>query len=38
MFKELFIRNGYRYDYQYDWVIQAKKKERMEMAMIEKMH
>jgi hypothetical protein len=30
MFKELFSRNGYKYDYQYDWVILADKKEKME--------
>jgi hypothetical protein len=30
MFKDLFQRNGYKYDYQYDWVILAEKKEKME--------
>lgn len=30
MFKELFQRNTYKYDYQYDWVILAEKKEKME--------
>eukprot|EP00919_Chromeraceae_sp_WS-2016_P064215 GHVR01151953.1.p1 GENE.GHVR01151953.1~~GHVR01151953.1.p1 ORF type:complete len:276 (+),score=9.03 GHVR01151953.1:355-1182(+) len=30
MFKELFQRNGYKYDYQYDWVILAEKKDKVE--------
>lgn len=30
MFKELFQRNGYKYDYQYDWVVLAEKKEKLE--------
>ena len=30
MFKDLFQRNGYKYDYQYDWVILNDKKEKME--------
>lgn len=30
MFKELFLRNGYKYDYQYDWVVLAEKKEKVE--------
>ena len=30
MFKELFQRNGYKSDFQYDWVVLAEKKERME--------
>ena len=30
MFKELFQRNGYTYDYQYDWVVMSKKKEKLE--------
>jgi len=30
MFKDLFQRNGYKYDYQYDWVILGEKKERVE--------
>lgn len=30
MFKELFQRNGYKYDYQYDWVVLAEKKEKFE--------
>lgn len=30
MFKELFQRNGYKYDYQYDWVIMNEKKEKIE--------
>jgi hypothetical protein len=29
-FKELFNRNGYKYDYQYDWVILAEKKEKLD--------
>jgi hypothetical protein len=28
MFKDLFQRNGYKYDYQYDWVILNEKKEK----------
>jgi hypothetical protein len=28
MFKELFARNGYKYDYQYDWVVLKEKKDR----------
>jgi hypothetical protein len=32
MFKELFTRSGYKYDYQYDWVVLADKKEKMERA------
>ncbi len=30
MFKDLFQRNGYKYDYQYDWVVLNEKKERLE--------
>ena len=30
MFKDLFQRNGYKNDYQYDWVILKEKKERNE--------
>lgn len=30
MFKDLFHRSGYKYDYQYDWVVLAEKKEKME--------
>ena len=30
MFKDLFQRSGYKYDHQYDWVILAEKKEKME--------
>jgi len=30
MFKELFNKSGYKYDYQYDWVILGEKKERVE--------
>ena len=30
MFKELFLKSGYKYDYQYDWVVLAEKKEKME--------
>jgi casein kinase I family protein HRR25 len=30
MFKDLFQRNGYKYDYKYDWVILANKKEKFE--------
>ena len=26
MFKELFQRNGFKFDYQYDWVIKDEKK------------
>jgi hypothetical protein len=28
MFKDLLSQNGYKYDYQYDWVIPAEKKEK----------
>jgi hypothetical protein len=28
MFKELFQRSGYKYDYQYDWVILSEKREK----------
>jgi len=28
MFKDLFQRNGYKYDYQYDWVILSEKKDK----------
>lgn len=30
MFKELFNKSGYKYDYQYDWVILAEKKEKLD--------
>lgn len=30
MFKELFQKNGYKNDYQYDWVVLNEKKERLE--------
>ena len=30
MFKDLFQRNGYKYDYQYDWVILADKKDKVD--------
>jgi hypothetical protein len=30
MFKELFTKSGYKYDYQYDWVILAEKKDKLE--------
>jgi hypothetical protein len=30
MFKELFNKSGYKFDYQYDWVILAEKKEKMD--------
>jgi hypothetical protein len=30
MFKELFERSGYKFDFQYDWVILADKKGKME--------
>lgn len=30
MFKELFQNSGYKYDYQYDWVIMKEKKENAE--------
>ena len=30
MFKELFQKNGYKYDFQYDWVVMAEKKEKLE--------
>jgi len=30
MFKDLFQSNGYKYDYQYDWVVLGEKKEKME--------
>lgn len=30
MFKDLFQRNGYKYDYQYDWVVLSEKKEKLE--------
>lgn len=30
MFKELFNKSGYKYDYQYDWVILAEKKEKVD--------
>lgn len=30
MFKELLLKNGYKYDYQYDWVILAEKKVKAE--------
>ena len=30
MFKDLFQRNGYKHDYQYDWVILGEKKDRTE--------
>jgi len=30
MFKELFQHNGYKYDYQYDWVVLGGKKEKLE--------
>jgi casein kinase 1 len=33
MFKELFQRSGYKCDYQYDWVVLAEKREKMERAM-----
>ena len=29
-FKELFNKSGYKYDYQYDWVILAEKKEKLD--------
>jgi hypothetical protein len=29
-FKELFSKSGYKYDYQYDWVILAEKKEKLD--------
>jgi hypothetical protein len=28
--KELFNKSGYKYDYQYDWVILGEKKEKLE--------
>lgn len=31
MFKELLQNNGYKYDYQYDWVTLAEKKEEGKM-------
>ena len=31
MFKDLFQRNGYKYDYQYDWVILAEKKDKVDL-------
>ena len=37
MFKELFNKNGYKYDYQYDWVVLAEKKEKVERSNLEKM-
>jgi hypothetical protein len=30
MFKDLFQKSGYKYDYQYDWVILGEKKEKLE--------
>ena len=33
MFKDLFQRSGYKYDYQYDWVVLGDKKEQSEMKM-----
>ena len=30
LYRQLFQRNGYKCDYQYDWVVLAEKKERME--------
>lgn len=30
MFKELFEKNGYKNDHQYDWVILNQKKDKME--------
>ncbi len=30
MFKELFQKSGYKYDYQYDWVVLGEKKEKLE--------
>ena len=30
MCKELFQKSGYKYDYQYDWVVLGKKKEKLE--------
>ena len=30
MFKELFQRNGYKFDFQYDWVVLQEKKEKLE--------
>lgn len=30
MFKDLFQRSGYKFDYQYDWVILNEKKEKVE--------
>lgn len=32
MFKDLFQRCGYKCDYQYDWVVLAEKKEKMQKA------
>ena len=29
-FKDLFDKSGYKYDYQYDWVILAEKKEKLD--------
>jgi len=30
LFKELFNKSGYKFDYQYDWVILADKKDKLE--------
>lgn len=30
MFKDLFLRSGYKHDYQYDWVLLKEKRERAE--------
>lgn len=29
MFKDLFQNNGYKFDYQYDWVIMQEKNEKL---------
>lgn len=29
MFKDLFQRSGYKYDYQYDWVVLGEKRDKV---------
>lgn len=36
MFKELFQRSNYKYDYQYDWVVLGEIKEKADKKPVEK--